>query len=161
MDTNNKHAEIELSLFFLREDKNKEPYSRSRQIILLKELSNKPLKEVKDLVDSGRAVITISGQDFEEITRKLEAVGIRYMISWITEKLEEATTLKETPIENSAQEINFIVSKGILNKKKDKTVECYLLSKEEYNKLFAVKATLIDIIGTLKSLVDRCQSIKD
>lgn len=155
MNTNNKNKEMELSLFFLKEDDNKKPYSKFQQLKLLTELSDKTLKEAKDLVDSGRAVITISGQDFEEITGKLKAVGIYYTISRITEKSEEA------PIENPAQEINFIVSKGILNKKKDKTVECYLLSKEEYNKLFAVKAILIDIIGTLKSLVDRCQSIKD
>ena len=155
MNTNNKNKEIELSLFFSKEDDNKKPYSQLQQVKLLKDLSNKSLREAKELVESRRAVITISGQDFEKITEKLEALGIYYLISRIIEKPEEA------PIENPAQEINFIVSKGILNKKKDKTVECYLLSKEEYNKLFAVKATLIDIIGTLKSLVDRCQSIKD
>lgn len=153
MNTNNNCKEIELSLFFLKEDANKQPYSQLHQVKLLKELSNKSLKEAKELVDSGRATITISEQDFKKVKEDLEAVGIFYMVSCITERLE----LEKDP----TQEINFIVSKGILNKKKDKTVECYLLSKEEYNKLFAVKATLIDIIGTLKSLVDRCQSIKD
>lgn len=142
MNTNNNCKEIELSLFFLKEDANKQPYSQLHQVKLLKEL-----------LDSGRATITISEQDFKKVKEDLEAVGIFYMVSCITEGLE----LEKDP----TQEINFIVSKGILNKKKDKTVECYLLSKEEYNKLFAVKATLIDIIGTLKSLVDRCQSIKD
>lgn len=137
MNTNNNCKEIELSLFFLKEDANKQPYSQLHQVKLLKEL-----------LDSGRATITISEQDFKKVKEDLEAVGIFYMVSCITEGLE----LEKDP----TQEINFIVSKGILNKKKDKTVECYLLSKEEYNKLFAVKATLIDIIGTLKSLVDRC-----
>ena len=145
MNINNNCKEIELSLFFLKENANKQPYSQLQQVKLLKELSNKSLKEAKELVDSGRATITISEQDFKEVKEDLEAVGIFYMVSCITEE----------------PEINFIVSKGILNKKKDKTVECYLLSKEEYNKLFAVKATLVDIIGTLQSLVDRCQSIKD
>lgn len=145
MNTNNNCKEIELSLFFLKEDANKQPYSQLHQVKLLKELSNKSLKEAKELVDSGRATITISEQDFKEVKEDLEAVGIFYTVSCITEE----------------PEINFIVSKEILNKKKDKTVECYLLSKEEYNKLFAVKATLVDIIGTLQSLVDRCQSIKD
>ena len=60
-------------------------------------------------------LITISEQDFKEVKEDLEAVGIFYTVSCITEE----------------PEINFIVSKGILNKKKDKTVECYLLSKEE------------------------------
>jgi len=149
----NDNREIELSLFFLEKDANKQPYSPIQQAKLVKDLTNKSLRESKDIVDSGRATITISEQDFKKITEDLKAVGIFYRVSCITEGPE----IEKDP----TQEINFIVSKGILNKKKDKTVECYLLSKEEYNKLFAVKATLIDIIGTLKSLVDRCQSIKD
>nr|DAH77739.1 MAG TPA: hypothetical protein [Caudoviricetes sp.] len=147
MDNND---ELELTLSF---NKELETNITNKQITALRILMNMSYKDARDIIKSGYMNMTILKEKFAHITKILDEAEITYFVN-STESCEDGQ-------KDEQKKVNFIVSKGILNKKKDKTVECYLLSKEEYNKLFAVKATLIDIIGTLKSLVDRCQSIKD
>ena len=151
----NNNCEIELLLFFLRESADRQPYSRLEQIKLLKEISNKSLelKEAKKIVDSGRTVITISGQKFKEIIEKLELVGIHYSIVRITERSESKLEKDFT------QEINFIVSRDILKKKKNEIVECIVISREEYNELLKCKEMAQDLISSLRPITKNLSAL--
>lgn len=70
-----------------------------------------------------------------------------------------STVEKEDLTENSIQEINFIVSRDILKKKKNEIVECVVMSREEYNELLKCKEIARDLIGSLRPITKNLSSL--
>lgn len=147
---NNDYDKIKLNLFFKRE-KEYNFQSKKRQIEVLKKFFDARLLKLKEIVDSGKTEITVFSKDLIEVTKELSAAGIIYQISQIIEVEKIEDTQNEESKEDS-QEINFIVSRDILKKKRNEVVECIVISKEEYNELLKCKEITKDLIGSLRTL---------
>jgi hypothetical protein len=69
-------------------------------------------------------------------------------------KIEKIKDTQNEESKEDSQEINFVVSRDILKKKKDEIVECIIISKEEYNELLKCKEIARDLMGSLRSLTE-------
>lgn len=149
---NNEYSKFKLIVFFEKEEAD----LIVKQIQTLKKILDKPLSEIKEIVESGRAELTFFYKDYKDLTRELDEAEIFYQVFKTEEEKEEeekeTENIQNKEVKEHSQEINFIVSRDILKKKKNEIVECIIIPKEEYNELLKCKEITRDLIGSLRSL---------